>query len=83
MSSRATTYPLRLPESIKKAAERLAERDGASLNQFIAVAVAQKVSAMETAAFYEERRGRADLEAFDRFMAREGGEPPRPGDELP
>jgi plasmid stabilization system protein ParE len=30
-----------------------------------------------------ERRGRADWEAFDRLMQRNGGEPPRPGDELP
>jgi predicted HicB family RNase H-like nuclease len=37
--SRAT-YPLKLPISVKKAAERLAKQDGVSLNQWIAVAVA-------------------------------------------
>jgi hypothetical protein len=40
--SRAT-YPLKLPISVKKAAERLAKQDGVSLNQWIAVAVAEKV----------------------------------------
>jgi len=39
--SRAT-YPLKLPLSIKRAAERLAKEDGVSLNQWIAAAVAQK-----------------------------------------
>jgi predicted HicB family RNase H-like nuclease len=36
------TYPLKLPTSIKKAAQRLAKEDGVSLNQWIAVAVAEK-----------------------------------------
>jgi hypothetical protein len=47
--SRAT-YPLKLPISIKKAAQRLAKEDGVSLNQWIAVAVAEKVGVVETAA---------------------------------
>ena len=37
-----STYPLKLPLSIKKAAQRLAKEDGVSLNQWIAVAVAEK-----------------------------------------
>ena len=44
------TYPLKLPLSIKKAAQRLAKEDGVSLNQWIAVAVAEKVGVVETAA---------------------------------
>ena len=44
------TYPLKLPQSIKRAAERLAKEDGVSLNQWISVAVAQKVGVVETAA---------------------------------
>lgn len=43
------TYPLKLPMSIKHAAERLAKEDGVSLNQWIASAVAQKVGVVETA----------------------------------
>ena len=50
------TYPLKLPVSIKRAAERLAKADGVSLNQWIAAAVAQKVGAIETAdAFFKSR----------------------------
>lgn len=80
---RAPTYPLRLPASIKREAERLAAEDGASFNQFVASAVAEKVGVMRTAAYFEERRRRADWAGFDRLMARPGGEGPRLDDELP
>lgn len=80
---RASTYPLRLPASIKREAERLAAEDGASFNQFVASAVAEKVGAMRAAGYFEERRARADWEAFDRLMARPGGEPPAEGDAPP
>ena len=83
MTSRTSTYPLRLPVSIKAEAERLAASEGTSLNQFVASAVAEKVAALRTASYFAERRGRADWPAFDRLMARDGGEPPRPGDEMP
>ena len=38
------TYPLKLPHSIKRAAQRLAKEDGVSLNQWIAVAVAERLA---------------------------------------
>jgi hypothetical protein len=44
-----STYPLKLPTSIKKAAAELAASDGVSLNQFIAAAVAEKVGCLRTA----------------------------------
>jgi hypothetical protein len=37
----------------------------------------------ETDQFFEDRRSRADFEAFDRIMQRPGGESPVPGDESP
>jgi hypothetical protein len=83
MTTRTSTYPLRLPVSIKAEAEKLAAADGTSLNQFVATAVAGKVAALRTASYFAERRGRVDWAAFDRLMARTGSEPPRPGDERP
>lgn len=81
--SRASTYPLRLPASIKREAERLAAADGASFNQFVAAAVAEKIGALRAADFFAERRARADWDGFDRLMSRSGGEPPQAGDEMP
>lgn len=54
------TYPLKLPLSVKRAAQRLAKEDGVSLNQWIAVAVAEKVGVVETAEeFFRKRAGKA------------------------
>jgi hypothetical protein len=83
MSSKHSTYPLRLPASIKAEAERLAAADGTSLNQFVASAVAEKLSAMKTASFFSGRRGRGNSEAFRKLLERDGGEAPIPGDEMP
>ena len=53
-----STYPLKLPASVKKAAAELAASDGVSLNQFIAAAVAEKVGCLRTAKeFLRERAG--------------------------
>jgi hypothetical protein len=83
MKTSMSAYALRLPASIKAEAERLAAEEGTSLNQFVATAVAEKVSALRTARYFEERKGRADWAAFDRIMNRGRGEPPREGDEIP
>jgi uncharacterized protein (DUF1778 family) len=82
MTTKVATFPLRLPVSMKAALEKIAERDGTSMNQFLVIAAAEKISAMETERFFEERRGRADREAFRRILDRKGGEPPRPEDLL-
>ncbi len=79
--STTVTYPLRLPRSIKAAAEQLAKAEGVSLNQLVATAVAEKLAALNTAAFFAERRGRADLAALRRILTRPGGQPPQAGDE--
>jgi hypothetical protein len=76
------TYPLRLPRSLKEAVERLSKEDGTSINQFVATAVAEKVSALQTARYFKDRKARADFKAFDRIMKRRGGKPPRQGDEM-
>ncbi len=83
MKTKASTYPLRLPASLKAAVEKLSKQDGTSINQFVVVAVAEKVSALTTVEFFEQRRAQADREAFRRILDRQDGEPPRAGDELP
>jgi predicted HicB family RNase H-like nuclease len=49
--STTSTYPLRLPKSLKDAVELASRKDGTSMNQFVAMAVAEKISALETATF--------------------------------
>ena len=63
------TYPLKLPHSVKRAAQRLAKEDGVSLNQWIAVAVAEKVGVMETATeFFKKRAGKATGQGLMKFL---------------
>jgi uncharacterized protein (DUF1778 family) len=82
MATKVATFPLRLPVSLKAAIQELAERDGTSLNQFLVIAAAEKLSAMHTEEFFATRRANADREAFRRILDRVGGEPPRPEDAL-
>jgi hypothetical protein len=82
MKSPQSTYPLRLPRSVKAEVERRAKAEGTSVNQFVATAVAEKLAAMNTATSFAERRNRADFVAFDRLMRRKGGEAPRPEDKV-
>jgi uncharacterized protein (DUF1778 family) len=81
--SSASVYQLRLPKSIKAAVERYAKADGISMNQFMATAVAEKLSALESSRFFEDRYERMNLERFDDIMRRNGGQAPQPGDEMP
>ena len=80
--STMSNYTLRLLVSLKAEAEKVAEEEGTTLNQFINVAVAEKVAALRTARYFQERATRADLEIFDRLLKTSGDEPPRRGDEI-
>jgi len=82
MTTRAAPFPLRLPVSLKNEIERLSKRDGTSMNQFLVIAAAEKLAAMETEEFFAERRKRADDAAFLRILNRNGGEEPRPEDRI-
>jgi len=66
---RKATYPLKLPVSIKKAAQRLAKEDGISPNQRIDGAFTQMVGVVETAAdFFKKRTGEATGAGLMKFL---------------
>ena len=75
-------YALRLQASLKREAERLAKAEGTTLNQFINVAVAEKIAALRTADYFRERAQRADLQGAMELLDRMSDEPPRDGDEI-
>ena len=83
MTKQTAAYPLRLPASLKRAVAEVSREDGTSINQFVTVAVAEKLSAMRTERFFVERRADADVEAARRILFRDGGQPPAPEDQLP
>lgn len=73
---------LRLPESLHKQARALAEREGISINQLIATALAEKMSALLTGEYLEERAARGDRRKFERVLKRVRDRTPVSGDEL-
>ncbi len=62
---------------------RASTAEGTSLNQFINVAIAEKLSALEAVSYFERRGAKGDREAFLAILNRPGGEPPALGDDLP
>ena len=80
--SKQNSFPLRLPPGIRSRVERLAEAEGISLNQFIALTLAEKLGASDERSFFAQRKTGADLEDLRGFIGRQGGEPPRAGDEV-
>jgi len=78
-----TSYPLKLPHSIKLAAERLAKEDGVSLNQWIAAAVAEKIGVIDTAAeFFKKRAGKAKGDGLMKFLRNAPNVQPELEDEM-
>ncbi len=72
---------LRLPESLHRMVREVAAKDSISINQFIATAVAEKMSALLTEEYLEQRARQADPAGFDRILSRVPDVPPLPGDE--
>ena len=60
----------------------MAKAEGTSLNQFINVSVAEKLSALRTVEDFKERAARADVGKALELLDRAGDEPPRQGDEI-
>ena len=50
-----SNYALRLQASLKSEAEKLAAAEGTTLNQFINVAVAEKIAALRTLDYLKQR----------------------------
>jgi hypothetical protein len=67
---------------LKSEAERVAKAEGTTLDQFINVAVAEKLSALRTVEYFKERTAPADFVKALELLDRGGDEPPRQGDEI-
>lgn len=80
---RRSNVALRLQSSLLEEARRVSEAEGVALNQFINVAVAEKLSALRTEEYFRERGQRGSIGKAKRLLKRAGrGQPPLLGDEL-
>jgi hypothetical protein len=78
-----STLSLRLPNSLHKYLKELAKREGVSINQLIASAVGEKVAALMTSEYLEERARRGDRAAFEAVLAKVPDVEPPDYDRLP
>lgn len=77
-----TQLALNLPESLLDAARKAAARDGTSLDHFLVVALAEKLSALQTEDMLAKRASQADFAHYAEILSRVPDRPPLPGDEL-
>jgi hypothetical protein len=73
---------LRLPDSLHRAAKDLALRENASINQVIATALAEKVSALLTEDYFKQRAQRGSKNKFLKALESVPSVPPDKGDEV-
>ena len=64
-----STISLRIPDSLHTYAKALARKDGISVNQLITTALAEKMSALATETYLEERAKRGNRKAFENALA--------------
>ncbi len=76
-------YALRVPESLFDYVRKVAEEEQVSMNQFFVTAIAEKVSALKTEAYFRERQARGEPVAFDDWLAASPDAEPLANDELP
>lgn len=80
---RRSNVALRLQESLLQEARRVSDSEGVALNQFINVAVAEKLSALRTEDYFRGRAERGNVTKAKRLLKRAGREKqPAPGDEV-
>lgn len=77
-----SSLSLKLPNSIHRHVKEIASKEGVSVNQFISSAVSEKISALLTEDYLEQRAKRADREQFKKILANVPARKPLPGDEL-
>jgi hypothetical protein len=78
-------FPLRLMPSVRRVAESFSQREGVSLNQFINIAVAEKVAHLQHEEWVARRpkaTGALLAKALE-VLERPGGQPPENFDEIP
>lgn len=77
-----SSISLRLPESLHKRARELAARENISINQLIATALAEKMSALLTGEYLAERAARGSRPKFQRVLKKVRDVKPVDGDAL-
>ncbi len=76
------TLRIQLPQSMYQAVQAVARREGISVNQFIMLAVAEKLAALAAEDILEARARRGSRERFEAALAKVPDVLPAPEDRL-
>ncbi len=71
---------IRLPQSLHRNARAFAEKEGVSMNQLIATALAEKLAALGAEEYLASRAERGSRERFEAALAQVPDAEPEPGD---
>jgi pantothenate kinase len=63
-----STLSIRIPDSIHEVVKKMSKEDNISINQFIASAITEKVTAMETEEYLVARGMMGNKNAFERVL---------------
>jgi len=74
---------VQLPESLYKELQNLARQDRVSVEQFVTLAVAEKISALTTERYLQELAKKGDRDRYDAVLAQVSDVDPEPGDRWP
>ncbi len=77
-----STISLRLPDSLHDSVRKLAKEDNISINQFVATALAEKMSALITEEYLSERAARGDKRKYRKVLAKVKNVKPDKNDQL-
>lgn len=77
-----STLSLRLPDSLHRKLKKIAAEEGVSINQFVATAAAEKISALATEEYLANRASRGSKAKFKKALRKVADKSPEPGDEL-
>jgi len=65
-----STLSLRLPDSLHEGVRKLAKQDNISINQFVATALAEKMSALTTETYLLNRAKRGSKKKFEHVLSK-------------
>lgn len=77
------TLQAEVPDLLLQEVKELAEKQNASVDQIVSVALVAQVSAWRTRESVTSRAKRVNWQKVDEILARVPDVPPEPGDELP
>jgi len=77
-----STLTIQLPESLKKAIEALAAKEGYSASQFLASAAGEKLAVVLTMDYLHREAAAGRREDFEKYLAAVPDVSPLPGDEI-